>query len=658
VRGIVEGVGDARLRYYHRERNCGKAACLNLGLHEARGEYVAYLDDDDAWYPDHLATLARVLDEQPAVGVAYSDLYKTIFVAGREGRRLPLEKRVDICRDFNRTFMFHFNHTLHVSLMHRRDLGLRVGGYDEGVRVLIDWDLTRKLCFLTDFVHVPRVTGEYYVPIAGSDRISDLQRRDKDSYRRNLRRIKADLPDRPWPMVALVAVVLPVRQWDEPTRRALDYLRDKVDYPVRFVVVDCGARCEPPDAANVRVVSAPADIDEHEAYLAGARSVEAEFYYFPTPALSREEDLRVVRGLCHMRESGRRAVRWSTDPAGDYDVLLTREAALGSPAPWPEAVRITPDWYPEDLKADQMLSFARECERQGDYAMARRLLGEAAGVRRGGLGAAFLAQRLAEVSFAMGDYDAAERVCRDLVERGYGADNYVRLGRILQGRGDHEAAAEAYRCALEAIGLEAADMQADVFPLGGGVEFDVFRATVGLGECLVALGRRAEAAPVLRRAARLHLTSPRPNIAFGRLFLAEGKLHAAGEAFAMAAAQCCGQVVVEIEAGLAEVLERQGRKEEAFVRCRRALAKAPQDEALLERAARLAESLGAGEEMAALYRRFLDHRPGHVPALEGLAALCERAGRQAEAAELKERAALLSSVPEPGGTTRGRERRA
>ncbi len=523
MREIVEGFGDPRLRYYHREENRGKAACLNFGLHEARGEYVAYLDDDDAWYPDHLATLARVLDERPDVGVAYSDLYKTIFVADAEGRRHPLEKRVDICRDFNRTFMFHFNHTLHVSLMHRRDLGLRVGGYDEGVRVLIDWNLTRKLSFLTDFVHVSKVTGEYYVPIAGSDRISDLQRRNKDSYRRNVRRIKADLPDRPWPGVSLVAVVLPVRRWDEEARRALDYLLDKVDYPARFVVVDCGAGVDALEERNVRVRLAPADTPEHAAYVLGAESVEAEFCYFASTALSREEELRVLRGLCRMTSDGSRALRWSTDPPGDYDVLLTREAALTGAPPWPDAARLTPDWYPDDLKADQMLSFAKECERQGDYAMARRLLCEAASVRQGGLGQAFLAQRLAEVSFAMGDHGAAERICRELVDRGYGADNCVRLGRMLQGRGDHEAAADAYRRALEHIGLDPAALEADVFPLGGGVEFDVFRATVGLGECLVELGRPEEAAPLLRRAARLHLTSPRPNIAFGRLFLAEGK---------------------------------------------------------------------------------------------------------------------------------------
>jgi tetratricopeptide (TPR) repeat protein len=129
-------------------------------------------------------------------------------------------------------------------------------------------------------------------------------------------------------------------------------------------------------------------------------------------------------------------------------------------------------------------------------------------------------------------------------------------------------------------------------------------------------------------------------------------------AFTMAASQCCGAVVAEIEAGLAEVLERLGQKAAAFERCRRALSKAPQDAALLERAARLAAAVGADQEMAALYRRFLDYRPGHVPALVALAALCERMGLGQEADELKEKAALLGPVTEPGGTAQGQERRA
>ena len=62
--------------------------------------------------------------------------------------------------------------------------------------------------------------------------------------------------------------------------------------------------------------------------------------------------------------------------------------------------------------------------------------------------------------------------------------------------------------------------------------------------------------------------------------------------------------------------------------------------------------------MAVLFRRFLDHRPGHVPALTGLARLCARMGLTAEAADLSERAALLSSVAEPGGTAHGMGKRA
>jgi len=655
VREIVEGFGDSRVRYYHRERNCGKAACLNFGLGEARGEYIAYLDDDDAWYPDHLETLAAVLEAHPDVGVAYSDLYKVVAAVDEGGRRYPLEKRVDICRDYNRMFMFHFNHTLHVSLMHRKDLALRAGGYDEGVRVLIDWNLTRKLSFYTDFVHVPKVTGEYYLPVKDSDRISDVQRRDKDSYRRNLRRIRADLPPEPWPMVSKVAVVYPVRRWDEGTRALLDYLFDKVDYPVRIVLVDC-AEGEPPDGlsemGNVSVVQAPAGADAHAARLAGVRSVEADYCWFPTQRLCTDEEMRLIRALCYMQETGCSALRWPADPPGDYDVLLKTEEAISANPPWPEAREMPANWHPEALKADLLLNFARECERQGNYALAMRFLNEAAAVKHGGVGDAFLVRRFADISFAMGDYGQAERMCRRLIAEGYGADNYVRLGRIHQGRGEYALAAEAYRRGMEAIGLSEEDLEGGVFPLVGPVEFDVFRATVGLGECLVETGQLAQAARLLRRAARLRLTSPRPNIAFGRLFLKQGDLANAEEAFSMALCQNCGVATAEIDAGLAEVCERRGRTQAAFEHCKRALQAAPRDAELLERAAGLADKLGLVEEMASLYRRFLDHRPGHVPALVGLAECCERLGLPEEAAELRERAALLGAAEAPGGTAR------
>jgi len=46
----------------------------NHALSYATGEYIAYLDDDNAWRPDHLRLLAEALDENPEASFAYSQL--------------------------------------------------------------------------------------------------------------------------------------------------------------------------------------------------------------------------------------------------------------------------------------------------------------------------------------------------------------------------------------------------------------------------------------------------------------------------------------------------------------------------------------------------------------------------------------------------------
>jgi glycosyltransferase involved in cell wall biosynthesis len=64
---------DPRVRYFH-QPNGGVSAARNHGLRQVRGEFVAFLDSDDAWYPNKLALQVAALRAVPDAGMVWTDL--------------------------------------------------------------------------------------------------------------------------------------------------------------------------------------------------------------------------------------------------------------------------------------------------------------------------------------------------------------------------------------------------------------------------------------------------------------------------------------------------------------------------------------------------------------------------------------------------------
>ena len=59
---VVAAQRDSRVRSLRHEASMGPCAARNTGIDNARGEYVAFLDDDDEWLPSKLAMQVAALD--------------------------------------------------------------------------------------------------------------------------------------------------------------------------------------------------------------------------------------------------------------------------------------------------------------------------------------------------------------------------------------------------------------------------------------------------------------------------------------------------------------------------------------------------------------------------------------------------------------------
>lgn len=89
----VERFDDSRIRLIH-QTNAGVSAARNRGIEEARGELIAFLDADDEWMPEYLATQYGLYQKYPECSV-YACNYEFRDSEGKVTptiiRKLPFE---------------------------------------------------------------------------------------------------------------------------------------------------------------------------------------------------------------------------------------------------------------------------------------------------------------------------------------------------------------------------------------------------------------------------------------------------------------------------------------------------------------------------------------------------------------------------------------
>jgi glycosyltransferase involved in cell wall biosynthesis len=144
TRDIIEKYlrADNRVRYIRNDKNLGPAGARNIGIESAIGEFIAFQDDDDEWFPYKLEKQVDLLCSLPETfAIVYSGFYK---IVGREKNYIP--SRSIHPREGNiHDSLLKGNFVDTPSVLVRKSALLNVGFFDENLPILEDWELAIRL---------------------------------------------------------------------------------------------------------------------------------------------------------------------------------------------------------------------------------------------------------------------------------------------------------------------------------------------------------------------------------------------------------------------------------------------------------------------------------------------------------------------------------
>ena len=173
--------------------NKGVSAARNAGIDAAQGDWLAFLDSDDAWFPGKLGRQAQTVETSPSCGIVHTD---EIWI--RNGVRVnPRRKH----RKYGGSIFKYCLPLCVISpssvMIHRRVFD-RVGLFDETLPVCEDYDLWLRACALMPVAFVPEPLITKYGGHADqlSTRYRGMDRYRIGSIARVLNEVELDASDR------------------------------------------------------------------------------------------------------------------------------------------------------------------------------------------------------------------------------------------------------------------------------------------------------------------------------------------------------------------------------------------------------------------------------------------------------------------------------
>lgn len=156
----------SQIHFYSYHPNRGGNYARNYGIKMSKGNVVAFLDDDDEWHEDKIALQVELMNADKDIGLVCTGTNRVFVEDGSSNEYIPPAPY-----DCKKDILLRNCIGSTTTVMVKRKLFDEVGGFDEKLPALQDYDMWVRLCQVTK-VGVVKVPCVEYYNYDGNDQIS------------------------------------------------------------------------------------------------------------------------------------------------------------------------------------------------------------------------------------------------------------------------------------------------------------------------------------------------------------------------------------------------------------------------------------------------------------------------------------------------------
>ncbi len=171
---------NENIRYIRNENSAGGAEARNIGMRQAKGEIITFLDDDDEWLPQKLEKQIEIFKQNPEVGIVGTN-YFWIDVEKNHIKKIKLPQKQSLKTLLleNTLGSFSFNAI-------QKRLFEKYGGIRPDMKSSQDWHFWLKLAPNTKILITDNYLVKYYNYSGDPNRISSSTDRAIESRKKVL----------------------------------------------------------------------------------------------------------------------------------------------------------------------------------------------------------------------------------------------------------------------------------------------------------------------------------------------------------------------------------------------------------------------------------------------------------------------------------------